>query len=155
EGLVVGPGLGAVAAAEDGDPQPPLAVVGGDVLDAGGLAGAAGRQVADAHDRHGRPLGPEPLAVVEGIAQAHGGAVGDGGGPEGEPLQGGQQPVAVPADEVVVAGKGAAAHRSAGTGGGSCAGCGGGQRGSIPLLRGLSAARPDRIPRAPSAPPGE
>ena len=52
ERLVVAAGLGAVAAAEDGDLPVAVAVEAGDPLDARRLAGAADGEVADADDRH-------------------------------------------------------------------------------------------------------
>src|SRR5438552_2019250 len=63
QGLVVEAPLAAVTTAEDGDAAVALPEPGGDILDAGRLAGAAGGEVADADNGNGGALCPGPAAV--------------------------------------------------------------------------------------------
>src|SRR5262249_25024860 len=82
--LVVGAVVTAVPPAEDGDAEVPFAVEVGDVLDAGGLAGAADGEVADADDGGADAPGAEQAAVVGEVAQADRQAVGQAQAPQGQ-----------------------------------------------------------------------
>ena len=85
--LVIAAARAAVAATEDGHAAIEAAIEAGDILDAGRLAGAAGRQVADADDRHRHARAAQPAAPIGEVPQPHSKSVGHTGGAQAQALQ--------------------------------------------------------------------